>query len=204
MRLRNAFAAAAAASVVTLGTAAPALAQDVPDPTETDPSSVTDIVPLQDDDGQTESPNSDAETAQQDQLQVVVTDGSFTSADREVAFEVTNCDSDQVGAESTIFASTSYDAETNILTATIEEGTESGTYKVTFTCEGHPDLTREYQISKTVPSPSPGDGDDQTTEVPEGGVETGGGGTADGVPAAGWALLAAPALIALRRRGAGE
>ncbi len=208
MRLLKAFVAASAAGLVTLATAAPALAQDVPTPlptqvptpTPTDPSSVTDLIPFGD--------SQEDGGSQQQELQVTITDGTFTSADPEITFEVTNCESNEVDAESSIFAGTSYAPDTKALTATIAEGTESGTYEVTFTCAGEPDLTRKIEISKTSPSPSPSPSDeDQTTEVPEGGVQTGGGGTADGVPAAGWALLplaAAPALIALRRRGARE
>lgn len=148
-----------------------------------------------------------AGSSDDDEITARITDGTFTDEDPEIRIEVTGCESDEVTAESPIFASSSFDEETGVITARIEEGTESGSFELTVTCEGQPTLEGEIEIS------AGGDGgDDDGGSMPRGGVDAGHGGTADGSPAgadgsppAGWLLLpllgaTGAGLMVLRRR----
>lgn len=133
-----------------------------------------------------------------------ITDGTFTDEDPRIQIKVTGCDSNEVTAESSVFSSTSFDEDSGVITARIEEGTESGSFPLTVTCEGQPTLEGEIEISAGGDDDG-GDGDGGST--PRGGVDAGYGGTADGPPAADWLLLpllgaVGAALIVLRRRGA--
>ncbi len=143
-----------------------------------------------------------------------ITDGTFTDEDPEIRIEVTGCESDEVTADSPIFASSSYDEDTGVVTARIEEGTESGSYDLTVTCEGQPTLEGEIEINAGGTGGGGGGSDGGST--PRGGVDTGYGGTADGSPpgadgspAAGWLLVpllgaTGAGLIVLRRRHASD
>lgn len=145
-----------------------------------------------------------AGSSDDDEITARITDGTFTDEDPEIRIEVTGCESDEVTAESPIFASSSFDEETGVITARIEEGTESGSFELTVTCEGQPTLEGEIEIS------AGGDGDGGS--MPRGGVDAGHGGTADGSPAgadgsppAGWLVLpllgaTGAGLMVLRRR----
>ncbi len=151
-----------------------------------------------------------AASSDDDEISARVTDGTFTDEDPRIRIEVTGCESDDVTAESPIFASSSFDEDTGVITARIEEGTESGSYDLTVTCEGQPTLEAEIEINASGSGSGGGDGDGGST--PRGGVDAGYGGTADGPPAdadgsppAGWLLLpllgaASAGVILLRRR----
>lgn len=136
--------------------------------------------------------------------------GTFTEEDPEIIITVTGCDSNEVTAESPIFDSSSFDEETGEITAQVEEGTESGSYPLTVTCEGQPTLETEIEVD-TGGDDDGGDGGGGGS-TPRGGVDAGYGGTADGSPSAadgspraGWLLLpllgaTGAGLIVLRRR----
>lgn len=146
-----------------------------------------------------------------EEISVAITDGTFTDDDPEIQLEVTGCESDEVAAESPIFADSSFDEESGVITAQIEEGTESGSFELRVTCEGQPTLETEVEINAGDGEGGGGGGG----STPRGGVDAGYGGTAggspagadDGSPSAGWLLVpllgaTGAGVIFMRRRGA--
>lgn len=149
------------------------------------------------------------------EISISFTDGSFTGVDPRIRFRVRDCSSNDVRARSPIFSRSSYNRRTRMVTASIEDGTRTGTYRVVVTCRGQATLRTEARITASgLGGDSDGDGEG---DFPVGGIDTGGGGAAadapgrgadaeggGGIPpAAGWLLLllAIPSLIYLLSSG---
>lgn len=156
-----------------------------------------------------------AEPEPDPEISISFTDGSFTGADTRIRFRVRNCRSNDVRARSPIFSRSSYNRRTRMVTANIEEGTRTGSYRLVVTCRGQATLRTEARITASgLGGDSDGDGEG---DFPVGGIDTGGGGAAadapgrgadaqgaGGIPpAAGWLLLllAIPSLIYLLSSG---
>lgn len=154
-----------------------------------------------------------AEPEPDPRISISFTDGSFTGADPRIRFRVRNCTSNDVRARSPIFSRSSYNRRTRMVTASIEDGTRTGSYRLVITCRGQATVRTEARITGSgLGGDRDGDGN-----FPVGGIDTGGGGAAadapgrgadaqgaGGIPpAAGWLLLllAIPSLIYLLSSG---
>ena len=124
-------------------------------------------------------------------LKVNVVDG-FVGKKRDVSFGVIGCESGKLSASSVAFASTSTDEKSQLITAVLKKNLDFGWYEVTFKCAGQPALSEKFKYTDEMAGGDDNggaatangggdhttDGNGQTSRIPEGAAQTGGGAAA--------------------------